>query len=90
MRARKPSGGYTSARVPRNAHEMLAQGQFNRTYLRGLSQKAIQDGRMIEVYRAKPVRQPRPDSEALIGEQLDPRSLLNDLRTCARITQLAL
>lgn len=77
---RKPSGGRTTARVPRTAHITLAEGEFNRFYLRALCLKAIEEDAKIEVYRAKPVSQPRAKSEALIGRRLDPRPLLEDLR----------
>ena len=62
--------------MPSNAHNTLAEGEFNRFYLRGLCLEAIQQGKMIEVYRAKAVNQPRAVSQALIGTQLDPNQLL--------------
>ena len=77
---RKPSGGWTTARVPRTAHITLAEGEFNRYYLRALCLKAIEEDAKIEVYRAKPVSRPRAESQALIGRRLDPRPLLEDLR----------
>lgn len=77
---RKPYGGWTTALVPRNAHIILAEGEFNRFYLRTLCLKAIEIDAEIEVYRAKPVRQPRPESIAMIGKKLDPERLLQDLR----------
>ena len=78
---RKPSGGTTTAKVPITAHITLAEGEFNRFYLRGLCLKAIAHGKMIEIYRAKQVSQPRRESIALIGKRLDPKKLLSDLRT---------
>ena len=78
---RKPSGGWTTAKVPRTAHITLAEGEFNRFYLRGLCLKAIEEGVEIEVYRAKLVSRPRPESIAMIGKKLDPKRLLLDLRT---------
>jgi hypothetical protein len=64
-----------------NANETLAEGEFNRFYLRGLCRVAI-DGRTpsIAVYRAKPVAEPRPESQALIGTTFDANTLLADLR----------
>jgi len=38
----------------RNAHEMLAEGEFNRFYIRALCARAIEDGLPeVTVYRAK-------------------------------------
>ncbi len=65
---RKPSGGTTWAKVPVTAPETLAEGEFNRYYLRALCLRAAQDGiEELEIYRAKAVASPRPDSEAKIG-----------------------
>jgi len=78
---RKPSGGFTTAKVPVNAPDTLAEGEFNRFYVRGLCARAIQNGMAeVEVYRGKQVRQPRPQSEALIGKRIPAQSLLEDLR----------
>lgn len=77
---RKPSGGFTEAKVPKTAPVTLAEGEFNRFYLRGLCARAMATGQKIEIYRARTSSQPRPKSEALIGSQLDPADLLDDLR----------
>ncbi|SRR6266545_472610 len=68
-------------RVPHTAPETLAEGEFNRFYARGLSLRAIEEevSRLV-IYRAKAVSSPRPESEALIETEIDPRSLLSDLR----------
>ena len=68
------------AKVPENAHETLAEGEFNRYYIRGFCRKALSEGLQVEVYRAKQVKNPRVKSQALIGKILDPEELLNDLR----------
>lgn len=79
---RNTTRGVINARVPVNAPQMLAEGEFNRFYGRGLSRRALEDGvPALEVYRAKQVDAPRPQSEALIGTTLDPQALLEDLRT---------
>src|SRR6266540_1730882 len=79
---RKPSGGFTVAKVPVTAPDTLAEGEFNRFYARGLCARALQDGiSQVEVYRGKSVSQPRPESEAMIGHRIDAASLLTDLRT---------
>lgn len=78
---RKPSGGTTMAKVPVTAPETLAEGEFNRFYIRGLCQRAIQEGiPQLIIYRAKQVSSPRADSEAKIGAKVDPQKLLDDLR----------
>ncbi|HEX4438337.1 MAG TPA: hypothetical protein VH061_16245 [Solirubrobacteraceae bacterium] len=78
---RKPSGGYTTSKVPVTAPTTLAEGEFNRFYLRGLCLRAIAAGRQtIEIYRARGSAAPRPESEAMIGRRLEAAPLLADLR----------
>jgi hypothetical protein len=78
----KPSGGYTTAKVPITAPETLAEGEFNRFYCRGVCRRAIEEGfEEVEVYRAKDVHDPRPQSQVLVGSKLKADKLLNDLRT---------
>ena len=65
-----------------NAHEMLAEGEFNRFYMRALCRRAIEDGiEIVVVYRAKEVRNARSDSQKKLGMQLAPDALLEDLRS---------
>ncbi|HXZ01619.1 MAG TPA: hypothetical protein VEI03_16610 [Stellaceae bacterium] len=76
------SGEMTTAKVPVTANETLAEGEFNRFYARGLCLRAIANGAArLEVYRAKAVAIPRTDSPAMIGAAINPRALLDDLRT---------
>jgi hypothetical protein len=76
------NGGYTMVKVPVTAPDTLAEGEFNRFYARGLCRFAIEQGiDALQVYRAKAVSQPRPDSQAKIGTLIDARALLDDLRT---------
>ncbi len=78
---RSPKGGYSLASTPENAAEVLAEGQFNRYYIRALARRAIEDGLpALIVYRARPVRNPRPASEDLVETALPPADLLEDLR----------
>ncbi len=78
---RKPGGGYTMAKVPITAPSTMAEGEFNRFYVRGLCRRAIANGiPQLEVYRAKPVDVPRPESQAKLGMMVDPQVILNDLR----------
>jgi hypothetical protein len=79
---RSPKGGFTIAATPDNAAEILAEGQFNRYYIRAVARRAIEDGvPEVVVYRAKPVKQPRPQSEALVESTLPADRLLEDLRS---------
>ncbi len=81
---RKPRGGFTTAAVPVTAPETMAEGEFNRFYVRGLCRRAIDENiRQLIVYRAKPVDNPRPGSQEKIGTTIDPAILLADLRSSA-------
>lgn len=78
---RNLKGKIISASVPVNAPETLAEGEFNRFYLRGLCLRAIQSNiPNLIIYRAKTVSNHRTESEAKIGTTVNPASLLNDLR----------
>jgi len=78
---RNLKGKTIRAAVPHTAPETLAEGEFNRYYARGLSLKALANGiERLEVYRAKSVANPRPESEQKIGLLVDPQVLLADLR----------
>lgn len=79
---KKPGGGMTTAKVPVTAAETLAEGEFNRFYIRGLCRRAVDEGTSaVTIYRAKYVANPRSESQAKIGMQVDAQQLLNDLRT---------
>lgn len=70
-----------SAQVPNNAEDMLAEGEFNRYYIRALCRRAEQDGiEAVEVFRAKAVADPRLASQMRIGMMICPKRLLEDLR----------
>jgi len=77
---RKKNGGIATRNIPKNAHFTLAEGEFNRFYLRAISRKAIEKDCKIQAYRAKPVKSQRSRSADLIGKELDPEALLRDLR----------
>ena len=69
--SRTPSDVYTIKHVPHTAAETMAEGQFNRFYMLGLCKRARVEGiTHLEVYRAKERSEPRPESQALIGNQL--------------------
>lgn len=64
-----------------NAHQMLAEGEFNRLYIRGLCLRAVSEGiSSVIVYRGKEVASPRAESEQLIGSSISSADLLEDLR----------
>jgi hypothetical protein len=69
--ARTPSDVYTIKHVPHTAAETMAEGQFNRFYILGLCKRARVEGMThLEIYRAKERSEPRPESQALIGNRL--------------------
>lgn len=69
------------AQVPVTAPDTLSEGEFNRYYVRGVCRRAIADRvQKVEVYRARHSDNPRQESEALIGKEIDPTALLTDLR----------
>jgi hypothetical protein len=78
---RRTKNGYTTARVPITAADTLAEGEFNRYYIRALCRRGLdQDKYDLVVYRARQVANPRPASEAKIGEVIRADQLLSDLR----------
>ncbi|MEI7252431.1 hypothetical protein [Pectobacterium versatile] len=79
---RKPnSTEMTQAKVPHNAAQTLAEGEFNRLYARGLSSRAKAEGiEFVEAYRARHSENPRPESQAIIGKKFRPEEILEDLR----------
>jgi hypothetical protein len=63
------------------AAQQLAEGEFNRYYLRALCQRAASEGmNFLIVYRGKEVRSPRPESEARVGTSVQVAELLPALR----------
>jgi hypothetical protein len=78
---RNPKGGYSISATPENAAQVLAESEFNRYYIRALARRAIEDGiSELVIYRAKPVANPRPESEARVETTLSAEDLLEDLR----------
>ncbi|MFG0256723.1 MAG: hypothetical protein ACF8GE_02360 [Phycisphaerales bacterium JB043] len=80
---RLKSGGFSKPPVMRsNAHIMLAEGEFNRFYMRAVCARAIEDGQSdVTVFRAKAVENARSVSEQMIGQRISASSLLDDLRS---------
>jgi hypothetical protein len=68
-------------RVSRDAHETLAEGEFNRFYIRAVCLAAQETGQPeVLVYRAKAVHRPRRESILRENTTLDAATLLTDLR----------
>ena len=68
-------------KVPYTAAQTMAEGDFNRYYIRGVC-LAVLGGNPeaeVEVYRAKAVEDPRPASQAWVGRRVKAGRLLADL-----------
>lgn len=80
-------GWYGAAKKPGKkpglaAAETLAEGEFNRYYIRAVCRVAIDEKvDYVTVYRAKTAWAPRAESKQMEGRRVDPEDLLNDLRT---------
>src|SRR5678810_60291 len=75
------SGAQTTAKIPEMAARMLAEGDFNRYYMRGVALRAIDEGRqVVEVYRGRLSLEPRPDSAEAEGQRLPAKEVLDYLR----------
>lgn len=69
------------AKVPHTAADTLAESAFNHYYCRAVCRRSLDSGNgLVEVYRAKPVQNPRPQSQQIIGSTIDAQMLLDDLR----------
>ena len=78
---RTPSGGQTAVKLPQMAARMLAEGDFNRYYMRGVALRAAEEGRqVVEVYRARLSMEPRRESAELEGRRLPADEVLKYLR----------
>ena len=78
---RTRAGEETMVKVPDMAVRMLAEGDFNRYYMRGIAQRAMNEGLgVIEVYRARLSLDARPESQDLEGRRLMPADVLAWLR----------
>jgi hypothetical protein len=78
---KKPTGGFTEVDVPHTANSTLAEGEFNRFYIRAMCRRAQAEGRLtVLVYRAADRDKERSASIALIGQHVDAAELLAKLR----------
>ena len=68
-------------KMPSNASTLLSQSEFNRSYIRAICLRAIENGIIsVQVYRARESSWSRPESEAKIGSSISAIELLEDLR----------
>ncbi len=68
-------------KVPITAAETLAEGEFNRFYIRAVCRRAIDEKKdKVIIYRAKQVSNPRPESLIAEGREVNPKVLLEDIR----------
>jgi hypothetical protein len=82
MRVNHRTGISSPISMPVNAAENLAQGEFNRFYIRGLCRFAIEkDIPFLVGYRARYSENPRSSSEEAVGHHFNPQAVLDDLRT---------
>src|SRR3954471_16148717 len=78
---RTRGGGQTAVKLPQMASRMLAEGDFNRYYMRGVALRAIEEGRqVVEVYRARLSLEPRPESAEAEGQRVQAKEVLDYLR----------
>lgn len=81
--------GLTRSREINKSHaaQQLAEGEFNRYYLRGLCLRAKEEGKVsLIVYRGKHVSHPRSESETKIGTEISVDVLLTALRSYNFVT----
>ncbi|MBX2803160.1 MAG: hypothetical protein KTR31_36100 [Myxococcales bacterium] len=78
---RMESAGTPSGPPGRDPARVLAEGEFNRFYCRGVCRRAIAGGQQaVEVYRANDERSPRGGPRHMEGRRMAARWLLQDLR----------
>jgi hypothetical protein len=78
---RRRQGGFSLVKVPYTAARTIAREEFNRYYIRAVCRLALEEGvPEVVAYRARRARQPRPESEAMVGRRLNAQELLDDLR----------
>jgi hypothetical protein len=71
-------GRLVQAKVSKIAHRNIGEAEFNRYYMRAICLKAIEQGNdEVEVYRARPSTNPRPDT----ADRMNAKELLEHLRT---------
>ncbi|SDY83224.1 hypothetical protein [Hymenobacter psychrophilus] len=72
--------GAETRQVPENAATTFAEGEFNAFYMRGVCHRALQEGCMVQVYRAKASDMHRKGSELIEGNLENPQRVLLIIR----------
>lgn len=90
LRRKKNDLSSSLVAVPVTAADTLAEGEFNRFYMKSLCRRAVRDGRRLVVYRGKEVLNPRAESSAKIGSVVEAETLLSSLKTSGVETSLGL
>lgn len=68
-------------KVPKSAAKIFAEGEFNRFYIRAVCLEAISNGdENVEIYRGRASKEERPQSNSKIGQTVNAKKLLEDLR----------
>lgn len=75
------NGIWYRRRIGLMARTTLAEGEFNRYYIRAVCLIAIAYKQNVRIYRAKAVEKERPTSAKLVGKRRKARKVLEDLRT---------
>jgi hypothetical protein len=74
------TSGIALAKVPGTTHQTLAEMEFNRFYIRALCVRAIENNQQLKIYRARDSNAPRMEAKVLIGREVDPKRILDELR----------
>lgn len=74
------NGKIVNVKVRHDAHEFLAQSDFNRFYMRALCRIAIEENKTLKIYRAKSSDEHRTTSDNIEGNFIEPNVQLNFLR----------
>jgi hypothetical protein len=73
--------GLVAESAPRNAGELFGSSEFNRFYIRAICLRANAHGSNdVLIIRARPSKNPRPQSDARVGERMAAQTVLDDLR----------
>ncbi len=81
LRQQQQKEALALAWVPYTAGVTIAEGEFNRYYMRAVCRAALEDGvPAVLVYRGKAAARPRQESEGMIGKKIPAAALLDDLR----------
>ena len=76
-----PFGGIRESKIPSDAPDNLAKGEFQRYYIRALCRKAIDQGiKRLQIISEKPIDALPDEVKVKIGRTVNPKDILEDLR----------